>query len=86
MACYIDGAFAAALGFLHKYASDAPGAATACLLASVNAGGENVARSAVLGMALGAVYGPDAWAGPWWSGLKDAAAIEAEILAASTAP
>jgi ADP-ribosylglycohydrolase len=42
--------------FLYKYADNAG----ACLLASVNAGGENVARSSALGALLGAAHGIDA--------------------------
>lgn len=53
VACYLDSAFPAMLVFAYKYA-DQP---ARCLLASVNAGGENVARTASLGALLGAAWG-----------------------------
>lgn len=53
VACYIDGAFNALLVFAYKYA-DTPATA---LLESVNAGGENVARTSALGLLLGAAWG-----------------------------
>ena len=52
-ACYIGPAFNAMLIFVHKYADDVEKA----LLASVNAGGENVARTSALGALFGAAYG-----------------------------
>eukprot|EP00391_Amoebophrya_sp_Ameob2_P007720 CAMPEP_0178994944 /NCGR_PEP_ID=MMETSP0795-20121207/7569_1 /TAXON_ID=88552 /ORGANISM="Amoebophrya sp., Strain Ameob2" /LENGTH=409 /DNA_ID=CAMNT_0020687229 /DNA_START=230 /DNA_END=1459 /DNA_ORIENTATION=+ len=54
-ACYIHSSFPAMLVFAYKYA-DRPKAA---LLASANAGGENVNRSAILGALIGAAHGPD---------------------------
>ena len=54
-ACYIESAFPALLVFAYKYADDPK----RCWLASVNAGGENVNRGAVLGAILGAAYGWD---------------------------
>lgn len=45
VACYIEPAFEALLVFAFKYAEDPVN----CLLKSVNAGGENLARSSVLG-------------------------------------
>ncbi|CAD7922805.1 unnamed protein product [Amoebophrya sp. A120] len=54
-ACYIHSSFPAMLVFAYKYA-DNPKAA---LLASANAGGENVNRSAILGALMGAAHGPD---------------------------
>jgi ADP-ribosylglycohydrolase len=53
-ACYIDSAFPAMLFFAHKYSSDG---IEALLLASTNAGGENVARGSLLGALAGAAYG-----------------------------
>jgi ADP-ribosylglycohydrolase len=79
-ACYISSALPVLLVFAYKYAEDPVGA----LLASANAGGENVARGAALGALLGAAYGEAAWAGhPWLQAdLKDHTAIAAEIAAA----
>ncbi|CAE7594588.1 unnamed protein product [Symbiodinium pilosum] len=54
VACYIGGSFPALLHFAYKYADfDAWDA----LLASANAGGENVHRNEVLGVLLGAAQG-----------------------------
>jgi hypothetical protein len=52
-ACYIDDAFRAVLVFAYKYGHEPE----TCLLKSVNAGGENVNRSAVLGFILGLAHG-----------------------------
>merc|ERR1712194_595394 len=52
VACYVGGAFPALLHFTYKYAASDVGVA---LLASANAGGENVHRGAVLGALLGTV-------------------------------
>ena len=52
-ACYIDSAFPAALHFAYKYSDSVE----AALLANANAGGENVARGAVVGALLGAAHG-----------------------------
>jgi ADP-ribosyl-[dinitrogen reductase] hydrolase len=56
-ACYITAAFPALLHFAVKYADKGM---RAMLLASANAGGENVARSALLGALMGAAVGADA--------------------------
>merc|ERR1712194_74763 len=50
--CYVGGAFPALLHFTYKYASSDVGVA---LLASANAGGENVHRGAILGLLLGTI-------------------------------
>ncbi|CAD7937702.1 unnamed protein product [Amoebophrya sp. A25] len=52
-ACYIQSSFPAMLVFAYKYADDPVKA----LLASANAGGENVNRSAILGALMGAAHG-----------------------------
>jgi ADP-ribosyl-[dinitrogen reductase] hydrolase len=52
-ACYIDSAFPALLYFAYKYGDDYE----RMLLASANAGGENVARGALLGALAGARFG-----------------------------
>ena len=49
----MDSAYPALLVYAYKYADDF----NAALLASVNGGGENVARSACLGSLFGAFYG-----------------------------
>eukprot|EP00043_Microstomoeca_roanoka_P005300 m.54875 g.54875 ORF g.54875 m.54875 type:complete len:434 (+) comp12906_c0_seq1:416-1717(+) len=75
-ACYIDSSFPALLVFVHKYAEDPVKA----LLASANAGGENVARGAVLGALMGAAYGMDAWQPAWClDDLHDTHALRSEI-------
>lgn len=56
VACYIVQAFEALLVMTHKYA-ETPAEA---LLESVNAGGENVARTAAMGALLGAAWGDEA--------------------------
>ena len=77
VACYIDSSFPALLVFVAKYADAGPKAA---LLASANAGGENVARGAALGALMGAAYGKEAWTDAWLvEGLKDGKAIGEEI-------
>eukprot|EP00038_Savillea_parva_P005878 m.160423 g.160423 ORF g.160423 m.160423 type:complete len:362 (+) comp11946_c0_seq1:179-1264(+) len=77
VACYIGPAFNAALIIAYKYADD-PGK---CLLASANAGGENVARGSVLGTLMGAAYGNASL--PEWlrTGLLSRDAIGTEIRA-----
>lgn len=62
VACYIDSSFPALLVFVAKYAEADP---RTVLLASANAGGENVARGAALGALLGAAHGSDAWREAW---------------------
>jgi ADP-ribosyl-[dinitrogen reductase] hydrolase len=54
VACYIDSSFPAMLFFAYKYGEDGP---ETLLLASANAGGENVARGSLLGALAGARYG-----------------------------
>lgn len=74
VACYIDSAFPALLFFAYKYGHSVEEA----ILASANAGGENVARGALLGALVGAQHG---FAGfpAWTSALKDKDAIMQEI-------
>lgn len=62
VACYMDSSFPALLHFAYKYGDKSPDAA---ILASANAGGENVARNSMLGAMMGAHYGINAW--PAWS-------------------
>ncbi len=52
-ACYIDDSFSAMLFILYKYADSFEKG----ILANANAGGENVARGAVIGFLLGANHG-----------------------------
>lgn len=52
-ACYIDSSFPAMLWFLYKYAHSFE----ECILANANAGGENVARGALIGVIMGAKHG-----------------------------
>lgn len=54
VACYVGGSFPALLHFAYKYGPDS---AKTALLASANAGGENVHRGEVLGLLLGAAQG-----------------------------
>lgn len=56
VACYIVPAFEAMLIMTHKYANQPAEA----LLESVNAGGENVARTSAMGALLGAAWGNEA--------------------------
>ena len=75
-ACYIDSSFPALLYFAYKYADDPK----AGLLASANAGGENVNRSAVLGALLGAqLSSKDGWGEELVGGLHDEAGLRREI-------
>ena len=81
VACYIDSAFPAMLVFVYKYAEEGFEAA---LLASANAGGENVARSSVLGTLFGLAYGYEAVAKTHpdlIQGLHEEEAIRTEIEA-----
>lgn len=75
-ACYIESAFPVFLEFAFKYADSALDTA---MLASTNAGGENVARGAVLGALLGGAHGFKAF--PSWmiDGLLAKAELEEEI-------
>lgn len=52
-ACYIDSSFPAMLFFLYKYSASFE----AAILANANAGGENVARGALVGALMGAKHG-----------------------------
>lgn len=61
VACYIDSSYPALLFFAYKYADDVE----AAILASANAGGENVARGSCLGALVGAAHGLRAF--PAWS-------------------
>jgi ADP-ribosyl-[dinitrogen reductase] hydrolase len=72
-ACYIDSSFPALLHFVYKY-SNSPEAA---ILANANAGGENVARGALVGAIMGAAHGQF----PDWclKGLKNYDEISKEI-------
>ena len=91
-ACYVNSSVPAFLQFVYKYgpavdeavAGGEPGpveaAVARALLASANAGGENVARGALLGAVVGARAGAEAAFGGWLKqGLLDSEAIEAEI-------
>jgi len=61
VACYIDSSFPAMLFMVYKYADSVEKA----ILANANAGGENVARGAILGTLIGAAHGMQAF--PEWS-------------------
>ena len=76
VACYIDSAYPALLHFAYKYA-DSPERA---ILASANAGGENVARGSLLGALLGAAHGIQSFP-EWTRELKDYDVIMQEIQA-----
>ena len=79
VACYLGSSFPALLHFIYKYADEGPAAA---LLASTNAGGENVARGAALGAVFGAAYGMQGWPGWATEGLTRGKELRAEIDAA----
>eukprot|EP01039_Chlorochromonas_danica_P007473 gene7473-8263_t len=73
-ACYIDSAYPALLHFAYKYAESPEEA----ILANANAGGENVARGALLGALLGAAHGVQGF--PKWAfELEDYEKIQSEI-------
>jgi hypothetical protein len=77
VACYIDSAYPALLYFAYKYANDSFETA---ILASANAGGENVARGACLGALVGAHASQGIHSFPAWTQeLKDGANILQEI-------
>lgn len=76
VACYIGGAFPALLHFLWKYE---PEGIEAALLASANAGGENVHRGAVLGSVLGAAVGVNALPHGLLAGLVHAGEIASDV-------
>jgi ADP-ribosylglycohydrolase len=76
VACYIDGGFPALLFFAHKYGQLPVGEA---LLASANAGGENVHRGAVLGTILGFSSGMQGVSDGFRKGLTAHSDLEAEL-------
>jgi len=61
VACYIDSSFPAMLFIVYKYADSFEKA----ILANANAGGENVARGALVGALLGASHGIESF--PTWT-------------------
>jgi ADP-ribosylglycohydrolase len=73
-ACYLDSSYPAMLHFAVKYPafSDA-------LLASANAGGENVARGACLGAMMGASVGVEGIDKKWIEGLVDHEGLAKDI-------
>ena len=75
VACYISSSFPAMLFMAYKYADSVE----KTLLANANAGGENVARGALLGSLIGAQHGMKGF--PEWAvtGLRDKEAISDEI-------
>jgi len=75
-ACYIDGSFPALLFFGHKYAKLPVSEA---LLASANAGGENVHRGSVLGSLLGASAGADGISIDFQKGLVAHSELQKEV-------
>ena len=60
VACYIDSSFPAMLFIVYKYADSFEKA----ILANANAGGENVARGALVGALVGAAHGVEKF--PKW--------------------
>ena len=76
-ACYIDSSFPTLLYYAHKYGDDPENA----LLRSTNAGGENVARGALLGALLGAKFGISKLPVRFVEGLQDANGIRKEVNA-----
>lgn len=62
VACYIDSSFPALLFIVYKYADSFEQA----ILANANAGGENVARGALVGSLVGAAHGIESF--PEWTG------------------
>lgn len=77
VACYIGGSFPALLHFAYKYGSSS---ASDALLASANAGGENVHRNQVFGLLLGASQGKAGLNG-FEEGLKSFQELDTEIAA-----
>lgn len=77
VACYIDQSYAAMLHFAAKYG----GSFEKCLLASANAGGENVHRGLVLGALVGAEAGASAIPAELKEGLRWGKEIGQEIQA-----
>ncbi|CAE8584913.1 unnamed protein product [Polarella glacialis] len=76
VACYIGGSFPALLHFAFKYGAASP---IEALLASANAGGENVHRGAVLGALVGASGGIHALPEEFRKGLVHHDQLESEI-------
>ena len=74
-ACYVASNFPVLLQMAYKYADDPK----AAMLASANAGGENVNRSAVLGALLGAAHGYDNLPRDFVEGLTASGALHAEM-------
>jgi len=74
-ACYVSSNFPVTLYFAYKYADDPKQA----LLASTNAGGENVNRSALLGAIMGAAHGFDKLDKSLVKGLVEVNEYEKEI-------
>ena len=74
VACYIDSSFPAMLFITYKYA----GSVEKAILASANAGGENVARGSILGAFIGAAHGMSQFP-EWTNGLYEKDKIMAEI-------
>ena len=74
-ACYVNSSFPVLLTILYKYADD-PNKA---VLASANAGGENVNRGAVLGAVMGAYHGKDKWDKSLLEGLLYKKAYDVEV-------
>lgn len=74
-ACYINSSFPALLHILYKYSDSVE----AAVLANANAGGENVARGALVGALMGANHGIDGF--PAWAktGLYSEDEINKEI-------
>ena len=74
VACYIESSFPAMLFIVYKYADSVEKA----ILASANAGGENVARGSILGALIGAAHGMSQFP-EWTKGLYEKDKIMAEI-------
>jgi ADP-ribosyl-[dinitrogen reductase] hydrolase len=69
-ACYVESAFPVMLFMAYKYSGDDTGKdLETVLLASANAGGENVARGSILGAIMGAASGASAIPTPLVTGL-----------------
>lgn len=75
-ACYIDSSFPTLLFYLHKYGENSPEEA---MVRSTNAGGENVARGALLGAVLGARHGLGKLPKRWVEGLVGEKEIRKEV-------
>jgi ADP-ribosylglycohydrolase len=81
-ACYVPGAFSAALYLAWKYADDFE----AAVIANTNVGGENCHRGAVIGALLGAASGRDRLPSKLINGIKDAADLRVQIENLIAAP